>query len=195
MDKREFSTIVLAAALAAAVTACNSSDGPAPQVAPAPPEPVAEEAQPAQESNLPPASELEQSALVGMEAPFVLTLVTPTKVPDKAGVFEIEAQIKAPQELNAPAAISIELPKTAKLKKGEVREVLATLPGGLTTRTFEVELTEPLTDATPIKVVVDVKDPKGAFGAHAEKVYPMKPKAQKSGSSRVPKPPAGRPGG
>ena len=55
-------------------------------------------------------------------------------------------------------------------------------------------MSEPLTDATPIKVIVDMKDPNGAFGAHAERVYPEPKKVKKPGSSRVPKPPVGRPG-
>jgi len=188
MNKRAYSNIVLAAALAAATTACNSSEGPAPQVAPAPPEP-AQEAQPA------PNAALEQATQDNMQAPFVLTLVTPTKVPDKAGTYTIEAQIKAPRELDAPTTIEIVIPKVAKLNKGQDREVLVNLPAGLTSRSFEVELIEPLSEAEPIKIRVDMRDPQGTFGAHAEKVYPEKKKVKKPGNSRVPKPPQGRPGG
>ncbi len=191
---REFSMVLFAAALTAAATACNTNDGPAPHPASAANESAPAET-PATEPAKLAAEDLEHSSMAGaQEAPFVLRIETPDKPPEIGKVFRIEARIKSAHGLNAPTTITIALPPTATLKKGLEREELGTLASGDTTRVFEFETSEPLTSATPIKVIVDSKDPGGAFGAHAERVYPEPQKAQKPGNSRVPKPPVGRPG-
>ncbi|MBW2459581.1 MAG: hypothetical protein JRI68_34120, partial [Deltaproteobacteria bacterium] len=120
--KREYSMVVLAAALAAAATACNTNDGPAPQPASAANEAAAAET-PAAEPDKLVAEDLEHSSMAGaQEAPFVLRIETPVKPPEIGKVFQIEAFIKSAHGLNAPTTITIVLPPTATLKKGQVRE-------------------------------------------------------------------------
>ncbi|MBI4702995.1 MAG: hypothetical protein HY744_17910 [Deltaproteobacteria bacterium] len=174
-----FQRIVLTAFAAGALSACNASDGPAsPRSEPAqsPQGPAARPALPAED----------------MAAPFVLSLRGPEKPPDK-GELAIEARLSAPRAMKAPVTIEIVLPKGVKLTEGKEREELAALPEGVTARSFKMELVEGL--AAPVKVVVDMRDPGGAFGAHAEQLYP-KPEAKlpQPYGKGVPPPPEGRPG-
>ncbi len=182
MNLRSFSKFAWAAAAAALLLGCNSADAPNPQLA-SPPEP-------AKPNNV--ASELEGSHLADSQVPFVLTLVTPKNLPE-SGQFELSAKIEAAQGWATPTTISISLPAPATLLKGQKREVLVDLPSGTTTRTFKIALSGKLDARHPIKVSVDMRDPKGAFGAHAVRQYP-EAKVTVSGNKNVPAPPVGRPG-
>jgi hypothetical protein len=155
-------------------------------VVPSDPQP----AQPAQEPQQPPV--LEHSPLAS-SAPFVVTLKGPT-TPPQSGEVELTMVIDAAKPMKVPTNISVTLPSSAKLTSGQMKETLAELPGGKTTRTFKVSLSGKLTD--PIRVIVDSKDPGGAFGARAERLYPETPEVQynKPFSKSVPPPPVGRPG-
>jgi hypothetical protein len=176
--------IVLSAALLGGCS--NKDEAPPPQLAPAAPQ---AEAPAAPELK---AEELEQSHL-DAQAPMVLTIDTPDNYA-QPGEIEITAKITAPQKLNAPTAIIVTVPEGAELVSGQSREQLADLPAGVITRTFKFKLSKGLHTASPIEIAVDVRDPGGAFGAHAKRVFP-KVKVQKPlKASRFPAPPGGRPG-
>jgi hypothetical protein len=171
--------------LALLASACSTSDGPAPQLAPA-------------QKSSPAAAEepvLEHSEMAA-SAPFVLSLVTPTSMPDQ-GEIEVVANIDTPKTINAPASIVVQLPAGATLVGGKAEETLVDLPEGVTTRTFRVQLERKLTGDAPMKVMVSVVDPNGAFGAHAVREYPQAPKPvpASKGKKKVPLPPVTRPGG
>ncbi len=187
MNLRSFSKFAWAATAAALLFGCSlllgctNAEVPKPQLA-SPPDPV--------KPNI--GSQLEGSHLADSQVPFVLTLVTPKNMPE-SGQFELSAKIVSAKGWSTPTTISISLPATAKLLDGQKREVLVDLPSGTTTRTFKIGLTGKLDARKPIKVSVDMRDPKGAFGAHAARQYPKAP-VTVSGNPNVPKPPVGRPG-
>jgi hypothetical protein len=185
----DYGKFLLAAAFVGALVGCNDKEAPPPQLAPAP-KMEASRAEPAEPALK--AENLERSQ-IDAQAPFVLTLDTPADY-NKPGEIEVKAQIDAPHTIDAPTAIAVSFPHGVQLVEGNKREQLADLPGGITTRTFRFKLTKGLTEHAPIKVTVDMKHPGGAFGAHAERVFPKKVVQTPIKASNVPKPPIGRPG-
>ena len=196
MRSYQLSKLALSAAIAVSLPACNSSDAPAPQVANSPvedpPTPAAvpnEPQAPSEPQKAPPV--LEHSPLAS-GAPFVVTLKGPPEAPEK-GEVELTMVIDAAKQMKVPTTIAVTVPKGATLKSGLAQETLSELPAGQTTRTFKVSISSRLSD--PIRVVVDTKDPGGAFGARAERLYPAPAEIQyeKPYSGKVPPPPGGRP--
>ena len=187
--KRNYGMFVLAAAFVGAVGGCSTKDeGPPPQLAPA-----AEMTQSQQQEPALKVEDLEHSTL-DAQAPFVLKLETPA-TQGQLGIIEVTARIDAPHTVDAPTSIDIHVPKGAELVEGSKREQLANLPGGLTTRTFKINVTKALTPSTPVKVAVHMQHPGGAFGAHAERQFPQKVVQTPVSRKDVPAPPVGRPGG
>jgi hypothetical protein len=174
---------------------CNGGETPDPQHAPPSTSEVPsspEVAAPATQEKEVTGADLEGSKLADAEVPFVLKLqATPDQMP-AGGVVDIVATIEAHSSFQTPTKITVELPPNAKLLAGEATETLADLPAGTTTRQFKVEVTGELAD--PIKVSVGMVDPHGRFGAHATRLFPEPEEATKVRTSRVPKPPVGRPG-
>ncbi len=201
MNKRDITKLVLAAALVAALPACDDSAAPPPKLAPPAQQPAAQQ-QPAEQPVKLAAEDLEGSALADSSVPFILKIETETvssgSSPDGSdgGKLIITAYISAHHAVKAPTSISIEVPKGTSLAKGQVEEKLAFLPGGETTRVFEIDLgaNGKLAADAPVRVKVSLRDPKGGFGAYAERVYPEKVATPAKKSSRVPKPPVARPG-
>ena len=187
MNKRDMTKLVLAAALVAALPACDDAQAPAPQLSPPAQQPAA-----AQQQTKPAVDSLEQSPVADSSVPFILKIDTE----EMAGKLVVTANIDAHHEVKAPTSISVDLPEGVTLVKGEAEEVLAVLPGGKTVRVFEVDLGAKgkLSSDAPVKVKVSLRDPKGGFGAFAERTYPEKEVAPVKKSSRVPKPPVARPG-
>jgi hypothetical protein len=198
MIRLGLSNIALTAGLAAALIACNTSDARAPQVSGTPTPEVAVAA-PAQHEAPPPA-EAPQAATppeqahpvdTAEQAPFVLTLRGPSSVP-QVGDVQLEALISSPKGFNVPATLSIALPPGARLMSGQENEKLTTIPAGETRRIFKVTLTQK--SETPIKVTIDARDPAGAMGAHAERLFPEPAEPVFTRPSRgVPPPPVARP--
>jgi hypothetical protein len=189
---------VVATLLGGSLWACNGGETPDPQHAP----PSTSEAPAAEtkgpRADQPSATDLEGSSLADAEVPFILT-VTPSveALPEgglpEGGVIELVATIESHTGFKTPTKIHVDLPPNAKLLDGEALETLADLPAGKTTRRFKVEVTGELSD--PIKISVGMVDPHGRFGAHATRLYPEPEEAtNKVRTSRVPKPPVGRPG-
>lgn len=177
---------LLVVALAASTAACNSSnDAPPPQLAPA----TNNEPAPSPEKRNEMAESLEQSEL-DSAVPFVLTIDVPEH--ERSGnTITVHATIDAPRQLNAAASINVVLPKGASIDEGDASETMAYLPAGQTKRVFKV--TGDFDAAKPVKVQVQVKDPNGAFGAYAERVFPEPPAAPVKPRA-VPNPPVSRPG-
>ena len=178
-------------ALPLAMMACNPhSDAPPPQLAPAP-EQQAQEAPKPNEMH----KHVEHSEM-DAHAPFVLRLETPDASSVKApSEITVKAIIDTPRALSAPVHINLVLPQGATLiGQDKAEERLAHLPGGLTTRTYKVAITEPLTVERPIAVQVNMRAPNGKYGAYAERTFPKKPEMKIKPPS-VPAPPVLRPGG
>lgn len=91
------------------------------------------------------------------------------------GRVSLLAHIDATSAFTIPVNLSVELPEGAKLVEGTQRETLQGLEAGRSTRAFVIELPE---GVGSVKVVLDGKQPEGAFGFHAEKMYPELPKRQ-----------------
>ncbi|MCC6648696.1 MAG: hypothetical protein IT374_24420 [Polyangiaceae bacterium] len=169
----------------------ESSPSATPQAAAptAQPQPTAAEAPPK-----PAGTDLEKSTEA--QPPFVLTLKGPDKVPD-AGDFEVIAKIDARVALSTPATLVVTLPGGAKLVSGKDREALPSIAAGETLRTFKFSVTK--MDG-PIKIALDMRDPAGARGAHAERIFPeTSPSMGITGAPAkttraVPPPPVSRPG-
>ncbi len=183
---RNWNHSLLVAVLAAAIPACNSqSDAPPPQLAPA----TNSEPAPAPEKRDAMAESLEQSQL-DAAVPFVLTIDVPEA--ERSGdILTVHAVIDAPRQLNAAASIQLVVPKGASIAEGDETETMAYLPAGRTSRVFKVKGNVAASD--PVRVQVQVKDPQGAFGAYAERVFP-EPPAAAAKPRTVPKPPVSRPG-
>jgi hypothetical protein len=91
-----------------------------------------------------------------------------------------------------PGTLVVSLPPGATLAKGAASQSVSLTQTGK--QGFEVQITSPtpLTDAAPIRVTLDGRDPSGASGFHAERRWPEKvaaPPPPRSG----PTPPGGRP--
>lgn len=184
MLRHGLSNMALTAGLAAALFACNTNDARAPQVSAAP-TPLAAAPTPV-EAN-PPAHPVDSAE----QAPFVLTLQGPSALP-QSGDVEIVALISSTKGFNVPATLSIALPPGARLMAGQESEKLAAIPTGETRRIFKITLTQK-TD-TPIRVVIDARDPAGAMGAHAERLFPEPAEPVFTRPNRgVPPPPVARP--
>jgi hypothetical protein len=175
-------TKIMGVALVTALCACNNTEAPPPQLAPAP---VPNETQ-----GQPMAEQLEHSELDAM-APFVLKL----DVQDKTapGEILIIANIDAPRQISAPTTINLKLPPGAVLTSGNPEETLAYLAAGVTKREFRIQVSDAPTARTPISVAVGMMHPKGKFGAHAVQTFPAQPELSVKPSS-VPRPPVSRPG-
>lgn len=187
--KRNYGMFVLAAALVGAVSGCSTKDeAPPPQLAPAPEMTESQQQEPTLK-----VEDLERSTL-DAQAPFVLKLDT-TAAQGQLGVIEVTARIDAPHTVDAPTSIDIAVPKGVELLEGSKREQLADLPGGVTTRTFKLNVTKALTPNTPVTVAVHMQHPGGAFGAHAVRQFPKKTVQTPVSRKNVPAPPVGRPGG
>jgi hypothetical protein len=100
------------------------------------------------------------------QAPVVLTLET--KAIDK-GLYEILAHVDARAEYAIPVTLTIDVPQGGTLVDGELRQTLPGLIKGRNTRAFRVSMPD---GAEPVKVTVDGKHPKGAYGFHAERLFP-----------------------
>jgi len=102
-------------------------------------------------------------------APFTVML----QAPDKAvkGPVELSIDIDSQKGFAGETEISVQLPKAAKLVSGAANEKLQSLPQGKTTRTFKITAPK-LSADDPVRIVVEGRDPKGTFGARAERVYP-----------------------
>jgi hypothetical protein len=127
--------------------------------------PVAAEPVP---SATPPAAEPTRPA-EPVTAPFTVML----QAPDKAvkGPVELSIDIDSQKGFAGETEISVQLPKAAKLVSGAANEKLQSLPQGKTTRTFKITAPK-LSAADPVRIIVEGRDPKGTFGARAERVYP-----------------------
>ncbi len=164
----------------------------APQSAATPPVAATPAAQ-ADPPKKPTPDEMEPS--VEAQPPFVLSLKGPDSVPD-AGDFEITAKIEARVAIATPAMLVVTLPGGAKLVSGKDREALPRVDAGETSRTFKFSVSK--MDG-PIKISLDMRDPSGARGAHAERLFPLTPPPgmaappAKTGRA-VPPPPVARPG-
>jgi hypothetical protein len=192
MLRHGLSNMALTAGLAAALIACNTNDARAPQVSAAP-TPLA--AAPAPVEAAPTPVEAPDHAAHPVDsaeqAPFVLTLQGPSALP-QSGDVELVALIASPKGFNVPATLSIALPPGARLMAGQENEKLAAIPTGETRRIFKITLTQK-TD-TPIRVVIDARDPAGAMGAHAERLFPEPAEPVYTRPNRgVPPPPVARP--
>jgi len=185
---RTYGNIALAASIALALTGCSKDEAPPPQLAPAPEMTQTQNDQPTLK-----AEDLEHSTL-DAQAPFVLKLET-TATKGQTGPIELTARIDAPHTIDAPTSIELKLPDGAALLEGTKRETLADLPGGVTTRTFKVDVTKALSPSNPIEVAVHMQHPGGAFGAHARRQFPKELVQTPLSPSKVPAPPVGRPGG
>jgi len=120
------------------------------------------------------------------KAPLVLSL---TAVSDENGVLELLANIDATAALPIPVELTISLPPDAKLVGGDERQSVA-VAAGRTGRTFRVAHSK---DLAPIKVTAHAVHPKGAWGLHAEKLYPELPKTTSFTPGKAPpmaRPPA-----
>lgn len=175
------------AALAAA--ACNS----------APPEPVTQPgpqldaaAAPAEEAPELRAEDLEHSEGADAQAPFVLTLDGPKSLPEGGGLVTLTAKLDAPRSIDAPTTITISLPPGSSLQKGVESEKLTAMPQGGLERVFEVMVPADFDRDQPIEVAVNLVHPTKKFGAHAKRQYPEALATAKP-STRVPRPPVGRP--
>jgi hypothetical protein len=102
-------------------------------------------------------------------APFTVMLQAPDKT--AKGPVELSIDIDSQKGFAGETEISVRLPKGAKLVSGAADEKLQSLPQGKTTRTFKVTAPK-LSAADPVRIVVEGRDPKGTFGARAERVYP-----------------------
>ncbi len=140
--------------------------------------------------------QFERSALEdGMGVPFILHVRGPKDLPEK-GQFDLVADIQVNATLNVPATIAVQIPDGVNLVSGQQEETLSSLPAGQLQRTFKFEVVEKLQKEQPIKVIVDCKDPGGAFGAHAERAYPPAPRFKGKmpySDGRIPPPPVNRP--
>lgn len=128
------------------------------------------------------------------QPPFVLSLKGPDTVPD-AGEIELTAKIEARTAIATPAVLLVTLPGGAKLVSGKDREALPRVEAGETTRTFKFSVSK--MDG-PIKIALDMRDPSGARGAHAERLFPTTAPAGMAAPAKttraVPPPPVSRPG-
>lgn len=150
---------LLTALAVLALAGCNTS--PAPSAAP-------------DQAQTPRASDPHEE-----KAPLLLSLQA---VADQGGVLELQAHLDASAGVSLPIELTVELPPGAKLVDGEARQSVP-VPAGRTTRSFRVAHDAPL---GPIKVVAHVVHPDKAWGIHAEKFYPEKPKNLSFNPSRPP---------
>jgi len=156
--RRTTRALLVLLALPGCLVSCNQRKDSATK--PAAAEPTLSVAPPAPEPTRPPEP---------VTAPFTVML----QAPDKAakGPVELSIDIDSQKGFAGETEISVQLPKTAKLVSGMANEKLQSLPQGKTTRTFKV--TSPKLSADdPVRIVVEGRDPKGTFGARAERVYP-----------------------
>jgi hypothetical protein len=177
-------TKIMGVALVTALCACNNTEAPPPQLAPAP--------VPNDTQGQPVAEQLEHSELDAM-APFVLKLDSKLDNKTAPGEILIIANIDAPRPISAPTTINLKLPPGAILKSGNPEETLAYLAAGVTKREFRIQISDAPTAAAPISVAVAMMHPKGKFGAHAVQTFPAQPELSVKPSS-VPRPPVSRPG-
>lgn len=188
MLRQGLSNIALTAGLAAALIACNTNDARAPQVSGTPAHELAAATPTPAPVEAPQPSEHVDTA---EQAPFVLTLRGPSTMP-KSGDLDLEALISSPKGYNVPATLSIALPAGARLTAGKENEKLTTIPAGETRRIFKVTLVDKTDE--PIRVTIDARDPAGAMGAHAERLFPEPAEPVFTRPNRgVPPPPVARP--
>ena len=122
-------------------------------------------------------------------APLVLALRGPDPLP-AGGTFDLTVDLQASGPLRLPVTLTVALPSGVTLAAGRAVETFADLPAGATRRTFSFTLSGPL--AAPIVVTADGRDPGGAMGFHAERMFPE----PRQGGVRVPMVPgAGGPPG
>lgn len=169
--------IVIFGVLALATTACGRNTPAEPEPAPAAQE-VKQEAH---------AHETEHGP---MQTPFVLTLGAPTELAD-GKELEVVATLLLDRPSKDPIALTFTLPEGATLLSGQDKEVLKDLPSGKLGRTWRLALTKPVSEDNPLIVSADLRPEHDAYGAHAERRFPVAaPNVRRSPAVR---PPPGRP--
>ena len=116
-----------------------------------------------------PASAALEPGLPSVAAPLVLALRGPDPLP-AGGTFDLTVDLQASGPLRLPVTLTVALPSGVTLAAGRAVETFADLPAGATRRTFSFTLSGPL--AAPIVVTADGRDPGGAMGFHAERMFP-----------------------
>lgn len=91
-----------------------------------------------------------------------------------------------------PSTLVVSVPPGATLAKGAASQTISLAQAGKQGLDFQITSPTPLSDAAPVRVTLDGKDPTGVSGFHAERRWPEKiaqPPPPRSG----PTPPGGRP--
>lgn len=137
-----------------------------------------------------PAEEVSMVEHSPFQVPFTLTLL-PVAETDEGRRVELTAVIDAPRATSVPIELSVTLPEGARVVSGLAKESVP-LAGGKTMRKWIVEAPTKLDASRQIKIAADQKGPNGAWGAHAERAYPVEAVALRR-SPTVPPPPVARP--
>jgi hypothetical protein len=92
-----------------------------------------------------------------------------------------------------PTTLVIVLPAGATLTKGKASETVSMASAGK--KTFDYHLSSPvaLTEQTPVRAVLDGRDPQGRSGFHAERRWPERKEGGAPPKSSHTPPPGGRP--
>lgn len=119
----------------------------------------------------------------GIRVPLILTLRGPDPAPT-SGDITMDIEIQANMGIRAPVEMKVALPDGAELVSGQLAETLNITAAGKLQRQLVIRTKAPLTN--PVVVTADARDPKGAYGLHAERKYPAPPEATVRAGARPP---------
>ena len=105
----------------------------------------------------------------GIRVPLIMTLRGPDPAP-ASGDITMDIEITTTMGLRAPVELKVALPEGAELVSGQLTESLNIAAAGKLQRQVTIRTKSAL--STPVVVTADARDPKGAYGLHAERKYP-----------------------
>ena len=111
---------------------------------------------------------------------------------DGSNEIDLTIEIDVLGAMAAPATLRILVPAGATLSAGNASETISVAQRGSLERKVHVKSPTPITDRSPVEVVLEARDLDAGVGFHAERQWPPHPELVVPPSSG-PRPPGGRP--